>query len=95
MNYIVWKTKPGVAKVDENMKQVNNGPAEELKIKIELLDNENEFLRGERDNTEKLLDNILDHNHSLLKCNETLHENPYLSKPTSGTDKTSDNIFNS
>ena len=53
MNYIVWKTKPGVAKVDENMKQVNNGPAEELKIKIELLDNENEFLRGERDNTEK------------------------------------------
>ena len=25
MNYIVRKTKPGIAKVDENMKQVNNG----------------------------------------------------------------------
>ena len=67
------------SKVDENIEQVNNGLVEELKIKIKLLENENKFLREERDNNKKLLDNILDHNNSLLKLNESLHQNPYLS----------------
>ena len=67
------------SKVDENIEQVNNGLVVELKIKIKLLENENKFLREERDNNKKLLDNILDHNNSLLKLNESLQQNPYLS----------------
>ena len=31
------------SKVDENIEQVNNGLVEELKIKVKLLENENEF----------------------------------------------------
>ena len=82
------------SKVDENVEQVNNGLVEELKIKIKLQENENKFLREERDNNKKLLDTSLDRNNSLLKHNESLHQNPYLSKPPSGTtDKTSTNIF--
>ena len=82
------------SKVDENIEQVNNGLVEELKIKIKLLENENKFLREERDNNKNLLETILDHNNSLLKHNEALHQNPYLSKPLSGTtDKTSTDIF--
>ena len=71
--------------VDENIEQVNNGLVEELKIKLKLRDNENKFLREERDNNKNLLDTILDHNNRLLKHNEYLHQNPYLSKPPSGT----------
>ena len=43
-----------------------------------------------------MFDPILDHNTSLLKHNETLHQNPYSSKSPSGTtDKTSKDIVNS
>ena len=31
------------SKVDENIEQVNNGLVEELKVKVKLLENENEF----------------------------------------------------
>ena len=84
------------SKVDENIEQVNNGLEEELKIKIKLLENEDKLLREERDNNNnKLLDTILDHNTSLLKHNETLHQNPYSSRsPSATTDKTSKDIAN-
>ena len=60
------------------------------------LENENKLLREERDNNKKIIDIILDHSTSLLKHNETLHQNPYSSKSPSGTtDKTSKEIFNS
>ena len=43
----------------------------------------------------KLLNTILDHNNSLFKYKEPLHQNPYLSKPLSGTtNKDSTNNFN-
>ena len=71
--------------VDENIEQVNTGLVEELKIKLKLRDNENKFLREERDNNKNLLDTNLDHNNRLLKYNEYLHQNPYLSKQPSGT----------
>ena len=84
------------SKVDENIEQLNNGLKEELKIKIKLLENENKVLREKRDNNNnKLLDTILDHNTSLLKHNETLHQNPYSSRSLSATtDKTSKDIAN-
>ena len=84
MKYIVWK----------NIEQANNGLVEELNIKIKLIENEKKLVRVERDN-KKFLDIILDHNTSLLKHNETLHQNPYSSKSPGGTtDKTSKDIFN-
>ena len=83
------------SKVEENTEQVNNGLAEEIKIKMKLIENENKLLREERDNNKKIIDIILDHNTSLLKHNETLHQNPYSSKSPSGTtDKTSKEIVN-
>ena len=61
------------SKFDENIEQVDNNL---VKIRIKLLDNESKLLREEQDNNEKFLDTILDHNTSLLKYNETLHQNP-------------------
>ena len=49
------------------------------------LENENKLLREERDNNKKIIDIILDHSTSLLKHNETLHQNPYSSKSPGGT----------
>ena len=58
-----------------------------------LLENENKLLGEERDNNKKCLDTILDHNTSLLKHNEIIHQHPYSSKSPSGTsDKTSKDI---
>ena len=74
-----------LSKVDENIEQTNNGLVQELKTKTKLLENENNFLREERNNNKKLLETILDHNKSLLKHNDCLHQNPYLSKPPFGT----------
>ena len=83
------------SKVDGNIEQVSNGLVEELKIKIKLLENENKLLREERDNNKKFLDTILDPNVSLLRHNETLHQNPYSSKSPSGTtDRTSKDSVN-
>ena len=61
---------------------------------MKLIENENKLLREERDNNKKIIDIILDHNTSLLKHNETLHQNLYSSKsPTGTTGKTSkDNV---
>ena len=76
MKYVVWKRKkkilPNSSKRDENIRQVNNG----LKIKTKLLKNENKFSKEERSHYGKSLDTILDHNTSLLKFNETLHQHP-------------------
>ena len=83
------------SKVNENIEQLNNGLAEELKTKIKLLENENIFLRKERDNNKKLLNTVLDHNNGLLKHYESVYQNPYLYKPPSGTTcEGSTNIFN-
>ena len=61
------------SKFDENIEQVDNNL---VKIRSKLLDNESKLLREEQDNNEKFLDTILDHNTSLFKYNETLHQNP-------------------
>ena len=61
------------SKLDENVEQVDNSL---VKIRIKLLENESKLLREDQDNNEKFLDTILDHNTSLLKHNETLHQNP-------------------
>ena len=70
------KISQNSSKIDENIEQVNNGVVEELKVKIKLLENENKFLKEERDNYEKSHDTILDRNRCLSKPNKTLHQHP-------------------